>query len=180
MKKELQELHRAAMELHGRWTRLETWLDKSIKEGADKGDHADDAYALREVAAVLDDVRKKAEAKRKFAERMACLVALTQMSDEPIRTPHCTAKTDVKPVARLPDRRREPEAYAKMMTYLGVPEELWSGDEDHAVVKPHWPGVQEMVAAKLAEGKPLPAGLKTDETFTEYKLHIVKRKGVCE
>jgi hypothetical protein len=135
---------------------------------------ANRAYALREIAKFAKDIEKEANKAKQMSERMACLVWAQGESNEPIRTQYCTASPVVKMMAVLPKKHHDPEAYAELMDHMGVSKEaqLTGG------VRVHWPGMLDLISERLADGKPLPPGIKSDKTYANYSLTIRGKKGV--
>lgn len=141
---------------------------------------ADTAYMLREMATMLKRLRVKADKLGETAQARACAMGV-QSDTEIIRTPHCTATLDMKMNPKLPTRSRDPEGYAAMMDFLQVPRGLWDVPEDqHSAVDLKWPGMVDLVSNLVAEGKPLPPGVKPDSTKPLFRLLMRKRKGVLE
>lgn len=169
-----------AQTLHASFVRNEISIRKFLVGCSSKEEHADAAYAFRETHKLIDDVRKRLEDLRKLSEKMACVIAAATFDADTIRTDYCSATPDVKPIASVPSRSRQPEEYAKLMSWLGVPEGLWSTNDDHAPIKPHWPGVMEMLDREMRAGRPLPPGIDPNKTYNEYKLVIRGKKGVSE
>lgn len=176
MRPELARLYRETRALHAGITRALMGVEEAIKTASDEADMADIAYALREIADFADHIRKQCNVQQKLAEKMACVltVCITQ-SAEPIRTEYCTATPDVRPIVSVPRRSTHPKEFEALMNYLGVPKRLWEGG-DHAVVKPHFPGLVDLLAKEQQDGKPLPPGIDPNKVYQDYKLNIRKRK----
>jgi hypothetical protein len=158
---------------------------KELKELASKqGDIkelTDIAYALHECEKFLDAEEKECRNFRETLERVIGALWAKIGNPEPVRTAHVTASPDIKIMVPMPDRRREPEAYQKLMRSMKVPEELWvagEGDNEHSVVKPHWPGMVEYVSQLASRGLPLPDGLDPSKTMSIYKLRYRGKKEV--
>jgi len=47
-------------------------------------------------------------------------------------------------------------------------------------VKPYWPGIMEHISSLAEQGKPLPAGIDAEKTYTQYKMRITPYKGLDE
>lgn len=176
MRASLGRAYREIRELHARLTVDLTALERSLKDETDEKEHADTAYALREIAEFADAIRKQSEFVKVLSERMACMLTIAiHQTAEPIRTEFCTASPKVRTVVTVPSRRKSPEQFASLMTFLGVPRHLWEGGE-HAVVETHWPGLIEYLGKLQAEGKPLPPGIDPNKTIAQYSLMIRGKK----
>lgn len=143
---------------------------------------ADTAYAMREAYALLDRLRKDVKAIQDLAEKMACLLYTadaTHSANDSIRTGYCTATPDVGLMASLPKKNKDPEGFAAMMQYMGIPDVLWNTpSEDDEAVRPHWPGMVSYLTKLMGEGRPLPPGLNPERTYPVYKLKIRKVKDI--
>jgi len=172
MNQTVRELYIDVRDFHHKLLRVLPEIEQEIKSGSDEKEMADLAYAMREIARLCDDARKRCEQKKRLAEQLACAltIAVTQ-SAEPIRTEFCRASPKMRSIVSVPRRSKEPEKYAELMKYLGVPEHLWQGGE-HAVVNTHWPGLMDLLAAKQERGEPLPPGIDPNKTYPEYTLVI--------
>jgi hypothetical protein len=64
---------------------------------------------------------------------------------------------------------------------FAAPFALGDGETQPECVRLHYPGIVEMISAKLAAGEPLPDGLnEAVKQFPEYKVKLTARKGVQE
>lgn len=136
----------------------------------------DRIYALREAAKLLDDTRKECNRLADFATRLACLIWAQGDSSEPIRTEYCTGSPDVQMSVNIPNKKRDPVAFCNLMKFLGVPENLYLTESE--IVRPHWPGLVEMLTARLSKGLPLPEGIDVNATVPIYKITIRGKKGI--
>lgn len=137
------------------------------------------AYALRQAEEVAEGTRKELTKAKELAEKMACYLHTTAASDEPIRTSYVTATPSVKQAVKVPSRKSDPAGYANMMHSLGIPEQLWSGEREHAAIAIHWPGLCEFLQTRQAQGLPALQGLDTN-TATAFSLKMRAKKGVLE
>jgi hypothetical protein len=151
-------------------------LGKRCEHLNDMQELADGALACREVYRLADDTRKEVDKLRKLCERMACLLWVKDSDGEPIRTRFCTATPDVKIIASIPKRTTRPDDYARLMTHLGIPVEMW--DRDIEVVRPHWPGFVDYISKLTAQGLPMPPGIDPDRTYPEYHLRTRRTRDV--
>lgn len=150
-------------------------------------DLADYAVALREAEKHLEDIRKEVTVYKINVERLSCLRFMEDASrvhsGEPIRTDMVTATPDMTICASIPTYEKDPTAYARMMTYLGIDECLWDkgkyvteeGEQHTEVVRVHWPGFQSLCTRLKAQGLPLPDGIDPAATFTQFALRMRKK-----
>ncbi len=149
----------------------------------------DIVYACREIGKFVDDLQKESRGLDKFVSRLACLKWL-KMVDSPhnIKTEYATATPDMRICAGIPDFRHTPDAYNKLMDYLGIDPVLRdSGDidsphgtESTEVVRIHWPGFQSLVNRLTTEGYSLPDGIDPSKNYTDYKLGMRGRKKISD
>lgn len=179
MLKEAQELYMTTLRAHeSLYTRV-TQLKRQAASISDMKELADIAYALRETGKLVEDQEKELRVFRETLEKAACALWSQQESHEPIRTAHVTATPDIKFAASVPSRKREPEAYVRMMQSLGVPSHLYTADEEqHPIVNIHWPGFVDYIARCTTEGLPLPDGVDPTKLNPIYKLILRGRKEV--
>lgn len=180
MRPELKDLYKQIRAVHQRFVQIDAWLEEEIKCATDKYDMTDVAFASREISELCKEIVKLANQKQRFAERMACLIAIAEANPNAYQTDYVTASPDIKTIVSIPKKSTHPEGFGKLMQYLGVPDELYSGEGDKEVVRPHWPGLVDRIARDLAEGKPMPPGTDPNKTYAEYKLKMRERKGVAE
>jgi hypothetical protein len=173
------ELYKLAKEFHKRVVEEDAALTRWLASNTSREDHADMAYAIRETTNFMEDARKKLFHVSELAQKLACIISVHIGQADSFRTEHCTATPDPKTFISIPRRSTHPEQYAKLMEHLKIPRELWDvSEEDHAVVKPHWPGLVDYIARQLQEGLPLPGGVDPNKTWVEYKLRLLKKKEV--
>jgi len=132
----------------------------------------DQILCLREIAKLAEDLRKEATKLQQTAERVICILWVTQKCGEPIQGEYATGTPDVKQAASLPKRSREPEKYAKLMKHIGISDE----QIDSGLLSLHWPSFTEYLSTLIAEGKPLPPGIDPDKTYPIYTLRLRKCK----
>jgi len=140
----------------------------------------DRIYVMRETARVLDDLRKEATGISQVLEKIACLLWVQQNQNnpkpEPIRTALCTGTPDVGMQAKVPKKKTDPEAYAKLMKFLGVPDEL----AEKEIVRTHWPSMVEYLTSLASQGRPLPDGIAPTDTYPVYSIKVLMRMGLDE
>jgi hypothetical protein len=137
-------------------------------------------YALRKTSELADTARKEMNRIEELTIKQACLI-WTTTDGNPIRSDYVTGSPDIKMMASLPRRKSNPEGYAALMRYLGVPDELWdTSDEESEAVRPHFPGMVDLLSRAMQEGRPLPPGISPENTYPLYKMRLVAKKGVDE
>jgi len=177
MLKNLIQLYRTTRELHASIVSQSEAINNEATK-ADLNELADTALAMRSIAEFADEIRKRANSIKELAEKAACMVAVSMRHVGPIETEYCKATPEVKPIATLPDKRRNPEEYAALMQYYGIPELAYAGD--NPLMQVYWPGVMERLNADLAAGKPTPPGIDPSKTTNKFTLSIRRKKGVLE
>lgn len=183
MRPQLQSLYLLARELHQASVEAEVATQTFLSQCGDKHDAADAAYALREVHDLCDDVKRRCHRLNAAAQRLGASLQLADGSPEAIRTDHCTATPKMRTIVSMPKRSTHPKEFGALMSHMGVPRQLWEardGDENKEAVRPHWPGMIDLIADLLAEGKPMPPGIDPNKTYAEYTLVIRGKKGVAE
>jgi hypothetical protein len=149
-------------------------------------DFVDIAYAMREIAAFADELRKQAARVQDISEKVACLIWVEDSEkdlgsgvDTVIRTDYATGTPQIQFMGRIPDKKKNPEEFRKLMEFFEVPALLYEG-EGSSAVKFHWPGLIDTISNLLAEGKPVPPGIDGENLFPVYSMHIRKRKAIDE
>lgn len=125
-------------------------------------------YVIREISRLADDLRKEADGIGHMFENVLCAVYVTANETGPIRASLATGTPDLKLGVKVPNQKREPERFQKLMTHFGISKEVISA----RVVKPYWPGICEQVSRLAEEGKPLPPGINPDDTYPTYKVRV--------
>lgn len=175
-----KELYQAASQLHAKTYGLLAELALALTKETDVAEVADVAFAMREMSKLLHEVEVRSNAVGESAQRLACAIAIRDEIEE-IKTEYVTAQPDLKLNAKLPSPKTEFEAYAKLMRYLKVPEELWNvGPERRRAVDLQWPGMVEYLTDKAQRGEPLPDGVAAADTKPLFRLLMRRRKGVLE
>lgn len=175
MKQSTVDAYRNVVELH---SKIHAYLQEETEgiSNLSLTELADLAYGLRELAKLADDTRKEATKLQTLAEIKACIKWMREQEFGPIRTQYCTATTDIKKCPKLPSRKKDPEAYAQICEWLGLPKEVIESEEE--LFRPHWPGVKEQVSKALGRGENPPVPI--DEMIDEFRLKIRKTKGIME
>lgn len=182
------ELYETARAAHETAYKLTQALQQMLPR-ADNETRVNIGFACREAFKYLDDARKLAQGAAEQSERIACLDWLQSTIDgEPIKTEYVTASPDMKTQATIPTIEKNPDGYHKLMDYLGVDPILRDkgkvltaeGEEETEVVKVNWNGFVSLLTRLQAAGYPLPDGIDTNATFTQYRLRYRRKKGVAD
>ena len=148
---------------------------RATAQAATKEELADLVYVLRQCEQLVNDTRKDITAVMELCEQIACLKWMTDdPTGSPIRGTLSTASPEVKQMASLPRQSSDPEGYAKLMDYLQIPEAV----RDRDLLRIHWPAFTDLITELASNGKPLPPGIKADNTYPLYKLRCRKKAGV--
>lgn len=177
MKPSAIEFFKRAVKAHEELFLQITKLSKEIELDRNLFELTDYAYALNEAYKRLDDI---AHETKRLRERVTQIVVALWVTTEgePIRTDYVTGIPDVKMMASVPSKNKDPEKYHALMEHLGVPKALYDGDND--VLRPHWPGLVDYVSELLSQGRPVPPGCNTDKLIPVYKLALRGKKGVAD
>jgi len=178
MKISARELYKRVVSTHNMLHEMIVRINQELTQETEPKELADYAFALHKAAELADDTRKELTKSDNLAQRKACYECVVAGVHGPIKTEYTTATLDIKTCVRIPRKSAEPEAYAKLMQYLGVPEDLYNCEEEKEILRPHWPGLMELVSRLCAEGKPLPPGIDPDATFPEYRLKMRQSKHI--
>ncbi len=175
MKQEAVSLYEAFIAAHADLYLPLKRLRERMQRTNDMHELVDTVLVLREMYKYADDLRKEIQRTRDVCERITCVIWAKGTDAEPIRTAYVTASPDIKYMASIPKRKTDPEKYAALMNFLGIPDQLWrtTGPE---VVRAHWPGFVDYVSARMEAGLPLPDGLDVEKTYPVYKLTLRRKK----
>lgn len=147
-------------------------LRDRIASETNENEIVDVCYILREMYKIVDDLRKEVKSLDQRAQRVACLVLMKKQIEDDVSTPWCKGTPDVKFEATLPTRRKDPEGFRKLMEHFGVSEEAY--DRDRSAIKPHWPGMVDLLSELMESGRPLPPGIDPSKTWPVYSLSVRK------
>jgi hypothetical protein len=155
----------------------------ALREQAAKSFELEDltniAYAVHESNKFADDLEKETRVFHDFlSKKVGALWVAGSSAPAPIRTEYVTTTPRVKKVATVPSKKKEPEQFARLMTSLGVPQELWNSDSESAALAIHWPGLMEEITRREAEGLPPLDGIDPTKMYTQFDLTHRGRKGV--
>ena len=139
-------------------------------------DQADADYAISKISELMDDSAKKIRALLTLSEQLLTIRWVMSDCSGPIRTQHVTTSPKMTDMPKIPSKKSSPEAYAKFMSELGVPDTL----VDSEAVRPHWPGLCDYIECFAEKGEPLPESLKNVDSYPVFKCTRRKKKGVLE
>ena len=179
MKQQPKALFRLVQEAY---TELSTVLCETydgLEHEPDVEECVDIGYVLREVEGLIDELRKQCrKTQRSCHHRIGALWSSTPTADDRIRTAHCSAKINVKQTLSPPTLKKDREQYlALMVNYLGIDPQIV---EEHEVVRPHFPGLCNLITAKMAAGQPLPEGIDPNRVSSSVEVSFVRKKGILE
>lgn len=178
MKPELKTVYNIVKKSHNEAYPILKQLEGGLQSENKLTELVDIAYAMRECEKLLEDFRKTCKRIQEISGQIACVLAVKEQRVENVKTEYATGTPEVKFAAQLPSKSKNPEQYAKLMTGLGVPNNLWKGDND--VVRPHWPGFRDYLSVLCTLGEPLPDGIDLDKTYPNYQLRLRSRKSINE
>lgn len=140
---------------------------------------ADIAYSLHVCEKFVVDSKKELGAFRTLLDRLICAIWTETKIHEPIRTAHVTCSPDIKMMAKIPSRHKDPEGFKKLMEFLGLDRELWDKEEeDHLPIHIHYPGMIDYLSNLAAQGRPLPDGVDPGSMYPVYKTRLRPRKEI--
>ena len=131
----------------------------------------DIGFICKKMYEQIDDIRKEVDRLKEFAEKLACLKAVTE-EKMTLRGNLATGTPDVSMSANLPHPRKNPEAYQALCDYFGIPDGMVQND----LFRFHWPSFKEFFTKLMSEGKPVPPGIELDKTHAHYKLKYREKK----
>jgi len=180
MKQNMIELYRKIRDLHNYVVSQMETINLDTASCGNVENIADTAFALRECATFAEEIKKKCDKMGWLAQKTACYiyVSMNENGAEPIRTEYCTATPDIKQVASLPDKRKQPAEYASLMAHYAIPLDVYAGE--NPLMQAYWPGMIERINADQKAGLPLPPGIDPTKLVADYRLLIRKKKGVIE
>jgi len=126
-------------------------------------------FILRNISKFADDLRKECDGIGHMFENVLCALYITQNKTEPIRTALATGTPTVNLGVKMPNKKKDPEAFDKFIKFFNVSAEA----VDSKIVKPYWPGICEKISQMSEEGKPLPPGISVDDTYPTYKVRLI-------
>lgn len=141
----------------------------------DMRETADIAYLTKKAAEYTKQLTTQLNKISEVAQKRTCIMAIEDDHETEIRGKYVVASPDMKMMAPIPKRKKEPERFEELMNALEIPNALWQGTTEEAV-RPHWPGIIELTNKNIQEGKKLPDGLDENSMYPIYKLRMRKSK----
>lgn len=174
MRSDLKTAYESVVRVHQHvYGTLQQVRSESVQAN-DMTELVDMSYVCREIDRFLDDMGKEVRKLQALVDRIVCLKYIqdTDLGDESIQTEYCSAKPDIRSGVRFPEKD-SPE-YAQLLAYIGVPEGL------RDMVRLSYQKMSDLVSDLEARGLPLPEGLRCENTFNDFRLHIRKKKGILD
>lgn len=163
------------MTAYGEWQKMHEQYVRAMEKQTDVAALADTVYTFKEIQKMIEDMESRIRGAANLAERLFCLLWAQSENFESVKTDHCTATAKIKQSASLP--KKGTEEYNKLLSsFFKVPQELIELD----AVRPHWPGVTDLLTELAVRGKPLPDGIDPTKVYHVYSVLIRKRKGITE
>lgn len=122
----------------------------------------DAAFVAQHCGEQLRGLAVRFEQLSAMLQKLACARCVAANSADPIRGRWATGTPDARVNPRVPSFSGDPDGYAAMCQYFGVPAD--------GLFRPHWPTIRELVNQRLAAGEPLPKFLRGETV--EYVLRM--------
>jgi hypothetical protein len=168
MHPEIARLYKTAKKLHEEIYKLVSALKADVNSTANLEELANRTYGLREIIKYTEDIHNEVKKTHDVYQKITALLYVQAGEGGPIRTEYATCTPKVRLIAVIPKKRRDPEKYNALMRFLNVPPELYAGDEEFEIVRPHWPGLVAHLSELMSQGQPLPPGIDPESTYPEY------------
>lgn len=176
-------MHRRVSELKEMYTRIERMhrivyglmiqiRDDLSASDLKQEDRVDLSYLLRETSRMFKDLEKEARLLRESNDNIVCFKAMTKSTVDKISGDIATGTPDLKMIAKLP-KHGTPE-FMELMDDLGINKEVVGLD----AVRPHYPGLVELISQRMAAGSNPPRGIDPTTTHPKYSLILRKKAGV--
>lgn len=178
--KRLLDVYRRTQKMHAWIYQQMVIVLEELKQPMEQADRVDSAFLLRETMLLLKDLQKETlHAGERYEEVVCALWAAsnTGRDDErSVRGDLALGTPNSKPAPTLPSQKKEPEAFRKMMLGLGLdPDgEMFQMD----ALRLHWPGLCNVLGARMERGLPLPAGIDPKNVSVKYSLTLRKHPDV--
>ena len=175
MKQIDRDYHLLVMELFAKWQKVHHEFLQEMHRVKDLNELADMVYVIRKIADMLEEMSSKAKGAYDLNARLLCLLWAQHGDHEPVRTDHCTVTPKIKMSASLP--KKGTEEYKNLLkNYFKIPENLIEID----AVRPHWPGVTDLITELATRGASLPEGIDPSKTYHTYSVLIKAKKAIQE
>lgn len=152
-----------------------------LQKETSKEEYIDAVFAIRKTHQLLADlVKALTKFDREISDKIVTVMALELkegvLKRGSIKTEYTTAVCKVQNHLPVPKRKSNPELYANLCRYCGIPEDaIKSG-----VFNLTWDGFSEFLSEKLAEGRPLPQGVSLSEMYIVKSLVLRQNKSLLE
>lgn len=173
-----------ALEIHNTYYGLFTDLIAFLAEVREVAKHreltlteyADMVYVLKQVHLMHEEMRKELRAVFELCEKIGVAMWIDEDTGEtPIRGEFTSSTPEIRPATSIPTLKNDPENYAKLMEYLGIPESTYR----NGIIQPYFPEMMQHIKVLMMEGKPLPPGIKSDQVNQSvFSFVSRKKKGV--
>lgn len=133
---------------------------------------ADILVDIRDLAKFADSMRKEGEALQKLVAKIFCARFINERAaeDTNVKGTKGTVTPDIKQSASLPKMSTDPERYAEMMDYFGVPE------EQRTLFRIHWPSFNVWLTKLIKQGLPAPPFIDEEKLYPVYDVRIRKTR----
>jgi len=164
MREQVDALRHTYGELHADLADLpKAVIPTSLEEQASR------LFELRDLERFAEAIAKDAaRASATIKKLMALRWSRESVTGETIRCPEGTATPSVKTGSSPPSKDKNPEAYAAMLTELGIPEAIQATE----VVRIHWPGWVNYLTELTRQGLPLPDCVEDDSTYQVFDVAL--------
>lgn len=170
--KEVKDMYIRVENMHRIVYGLLVQVRDDLKGPIPQGDRVDLSYLLNQIAKMLKDIEKESRLLREQNDNIVCFKAMTEGSVEKIKGEVATGTPDVKMTAKLP--RKDSEEFLALMEDLGISHEVVGLD----AVRPHYPGLVELISQRVAAGGNPPKGVDVNTMHPKYSLILRKQSGV--
>lgn len=139
-------------------------------------------YVVKESMNVLKESRNELGRITNYLEQLLGKMLQLKQEDDgvmrgaTIRTEWTTASPRYSLQVAVPKKDREPELFASMCEYMGIPEHVHKNE----AIKIEWKGLQAELQRKLAEGVPLPEGYAVDDLYIRYSVSCTKKRDLLK
>lgn len=179
MKQPLQHYYVSLLKAVQALRELSHAASQAVTESMPMEEAADAEFVYYKAVQLIEEFLKENRAAQKRYCYFTCIKFIAAASLNPnlgnVKTDYVTATPDVTMMPRIPSETnpKEREEYHTFLAHFGINAEA----VQFGVVRPHWPGVLEMIKERQANGQPLPPGTIATQTFPQYSIRHTPRKG---
>lgn len=147
-------------------------LERLIPDSGSCTDLADLSYVMREALSQVDEMRKELRKAQDLAAKMFTVMWANdpEQTGPSVKTPWCIAEANPQTRASAVSPSKDPEGYAEVMRFLGVPDDIIASQ----ALRTDWDAFGEVLTQAQRAGKVLPEAI--GKTYTEYKVNVRRRK----